>query len=370
MQTFWLLLVAVLLLSAQVWLFRYVGLRHLGYTRYFSRKSASVGEQVELVEVLENRSPLPLPWLRAESRISPWLRFGQGAEMDEHLVSADMYHCSLFFLKGFSRLTRRHPVTLCHRGYFSAASVSLTSGDLFGMSHNSVQMDTGAAIEVYPALLSAQEIPPMCRNFLGNVLVKRFIDPDPFLVSGVRPYRYGDAPRDVNWHATARMNELQVNHRDFTADPSLLVVLNVQLKENQWGNLMPEEQESVEFGVSLAATLCMQAIEQGAQAGFAANTDTQQDEGVCVLLPPMRSRVQADALLSLLARIRLRRVKNFYTFLEELRPPAEADVLVLSPYDSKRIQDAMAMLRRRGHSVALQLLPCEAPTETGRHEKR
>lgn len=364
MQVFWLFVVCGALCLLEGALFFRVGLRFLSYRRGFSRKGGFVGERVELTEVLENRSPLPVPWLRAESRISRHLRFGAAEAPDEHDVSADMYHRSLFFLSGFSRITRRHPVALLHRGYFSAGSVALSSGDLFGLRVASRQLDTGAQIAVYPRLLDAQEIPPMCRRFLGELLVKRFIQPDPFMANGIRPYQPGDAPRDVNWRASARMDELCVNTFDFTADPSLLVVLNVQLAEHQWGELSEIQLEGVEWSVSLAQALCLQALEGGAKAGFAANTDTKQDEGACVFCAPQRSHEQADALLLLFARLTLRRVLNFYTFLERLDPPADADVLILSPYTSEHIESAMDALRARGHSIALQLLTGGAADDT------
>lgn len=356
MRIFWLFAVAAALGVLQASVFRRVGLRSIAYARKFSRSGVFVGQSVQLVETLENRRPLPIPWLRTESRISPCLRFGAGEGKDEHVVDGEMYHRSVFFLPGFSRITRRHSVTALHRGYFSAASVTITSGDLFGMASATRMEDTGAALEVYPRLLPEAEIPQMCRRLLGELLVRRFIAPDPFLVNGSRPYRPGDAPRDVNWRATARSGELQVNTHDFSADPKLLVVLNVQLAENQWDNLSPMELESVERLVALAATLCLQAVEHGAEAGFAANTDTKKEENVCVYLAPQRSRAQAEALLSLFARLTLRRALNFYTLLERLSPPPEADLLILSAYTSANMERAAHALRMRGHRVALQLM--------------
>ena len=351
-----LLLVAGGCALLQSLLFHIAGLRGLTYRRSFSREGAYAGEQVMLTEVLENRSPMPLPWLRAESRMSPNLRLGKSGDGDERTVSGDMYHCSLFFMAGFSRITRRHPITLLRRGYYSASTVVLSAGDLFGGQAASRTEDTGAVIAVYPALMGEQEIPPMCRRFLGDLLVRRFIEPDPFLISGIRPYRPGDAPRCVNWRATARMSELQVNTFDYTADPSLLVVLNVQKTESQWGNLSDAELDAIERGVSLAATLCLQALRHGAEAGFAANTDTRAEENICVCLAPRRASAQSEALLMLFSKLTLRRALNFNTMLERLAPPPDADILILSLYESAAIHRAMAELRSRGHHVALQLL--------------
>ena len=344
-------------------LFHLFGLRFLRYQRRFDRRNGFVGERAALLEVLENRSPLPIPWLRVESRISRHLQFGKPDKSDDHEINADMYHRSLFFLAGFSRITRRHSIQLRHRGYFSASSVAITSGDLFGFRIESHRMDTGAVIAVYPKLLSDSQIPSMCRMFLGNVLVKRYILPDPYLMNGVRVYQPGDTEREVNWRASARMGELCVNTHDFSADPCLMVVLNVQLQEHQWGDLSDVQMEHVEHSVSLAATLCINGLEGAAKVGFAANTDTKQYEHQCVFAAPARSSEQADALLTLFSQLTLRRTLNFYTFLSELELPEDADVLVLSPYSSDHIMDAMEALRLRGHNMLLQILEGSADHE-------
>ncbi len=356
MRILWLFIIVALLGGLQSALFRRVGLRALTYRRSFGTPHVFEGQQTELVEVLENRSLLPLPWLRAESRMSPALRFGT-QPTEAHTVSGDMYHSSVFFLPGLSRRIRRYPLTATRRGCFSAATVSLTCGDLLGMqTSDALQLDTGAVLEVFPRLMAEADLPALCRRFLGEVLVRRFIHPDPFLISGARAYRQGDSPRDIDWRATARMGELQVHTYDFSADPCLLVVLNVQRTEGQWADLSADELAVTEADVSLAASLCLAALNRGAEIGFAANTDTLAQEGQCVWLPPMRSQAQAEALLSLFARLTLRRAANFYTFLERLAPPADADILILSHYHSQRIDQAIAGLRAGGHQVMLQSL--------------
>ena len=187
-----------------------------------------------------------------------------------------------------------------------------------------------------------------------ELLVRRFIEPDPFLMSGVRPYRPGDSQRDVHWAATARLRELMVKTYDFSADPHLLVVLNVQRSENQWADLTEAESAAIEEGVSIAAALCLRAIDQGAEAGFAANTDLETD-GAPALLAPARSEEQKRALLTLMARLTLRMRMNFYAYLDAL-PRGVTDVLVLSCYESRRVSEALERLRLSGVRVQLYRL--------------
>ena len=81
----------------------------------------------------------------------------------------------------------------------------MQAGDLFGLNTlPRMQADTGAAIEVYPRLLSPGEIPLPSTRWQGDLLVKRWIIPDPIWVNGVRPYTTGDERKDIHWRATAR----------------------------------------------------------------------------------------------------------------------------------------------------------------------
>lgn len=352
---------AVLVWLQSVCLTRY-GLSRLTYTRAFSRSTAFAGEQIEMIETLRNAKPLPLPWLKAESRLTPHLRFG-GASAQEgalHEISGDAYHRSVFFVAPYSLLTRRQSVTLLKRGYYDAGSVALTVGDLFGMTTRTAQLHTGAAVCVYPRLLTQAELEAFpALRFQGEAQHKRWILPDPIWVAGIRPWRNGDARRDIHWPATARTNLLQVKARDYTADPRLLVILNVQRNENQWDNLMDYEQGPIERIISLAATLCVRALSQGVEAGVAANAPMGEASGP-LYLAPARYAGRDEDILEALARLRIVRLKSFHTYLETLGPLTGMDILILSAYDSQLLQERMEMLRLRGNSVALWPITMEA----------
>jgi uncharacterized protein (DUF58 family) len=360
MDILYLLSALALLLWLQSFLFRRWGLSRLRYTRAFSRKAAFAGETVEIVEVLRNAKPLPMPWLRAESRMSPALRFaGRAQEGMLHEIAGDAFHRSVFFLAPFSQVTRRQRVTLLQRGRYEVGSVALTMGDLFGFSQSTRQMDTGAAITVYPQPLSLDQLDIPSSRWQGDLLVKRWIVPDPFLVAGIREWQPGDARRDVHWGATARTGRLQVKAHDYTASPKLLVLLNVQKQERQWGDLMDYEQAAVERGISLAAALCLRALRAGLDAGFAANAPMGADLSLSTLLLPAHYAGREEDLLEAIARLKIIRTKNFHTFLDDLGQLSGLDIMILSAYDSPLLQERIALLRLRGNSVALLPLPGE-----------
>lgn len=358
MYIVWFVAVAAVLAFMQALLFSIFNLKKLTYKRYFSRKSVFEGEKLEMVEVIRNVKLLPVPWLRAESRISPNLKFGSGAISEEREISANRYHRSVFFMGPFSQITRRHTVTCLGRGHYEAGSVALTAGDLFGLALKEKQLQTDCSLDVYPRLLSEDELDTPSTRWQGELTVKRWIMPDPFLTSGVRDYRAGDPQRDIHWRATARTGQLQVKVRDYTADPRMLVVLNVQTSEEQWGDLMDYEQESIEQGIRIAATLCMRALNAGVEAGFACNGCLcgERGSGKTVFVPARSSSSQADVLLATMARLEIHREMTFVTFLEAIGDSVNTDILILSTYDSEAIRYQINQLRRMGNSVTFMQL--------------
>ena len=70
------LLAVVVLIAAAVALqgmvIRRFAFRHLTYTCRFSTQEATEGDEITLIEEVENRGLLPLPWLKAEITC-PWV---------------------------------------------------------------------------------------------------------------------------------------------------------------------------------------------------------------------------------------------------------------------------------------------------------
>lgn len=341
-------LVFLFLSAAQAALIGRFGLRGFSYRRSFSRSAVFPGDTAEYVEVIRNRGPLYLPWVRLETRIPPSFEFLTREEVE---IRGSNYHKSLFALTPFSQVTRRHRVVLHRRGHFLLPRAALTAGDLLGLRLASRDVFAPAEIYVYPRLLEEERSLPASLE-MGDAAVRRWIQPDPFLISGIRGYRMGDPERDIHWPATARMGALQVKTRDYTAVPRLMVLINGQKSEEQWGELTEEEKERVEYAISLAATLCAKALSQGREAGFGANMPLDEEEA-CACLLPMGGSGRTDALLRAFARLRIRFLLSFPTFLEQLPALSRCDILILSCYESDAIRRQMDRLRSLGNSVEL-----------------
>ena len=349
----WVLCIALLILILlQHEVIKLFGMRGLKYTRHFAKKTAFEGEETELVEIIRNDRPIFIPWLRTESRISPHLRFGRQENLS---VSGERFHRSIFTLCPFQQIKRRHIVRLLHRGAYDAGNVALTIGDIVGMG-GGLQLYTPAEILVYPRLLSDQDLPLPVSRLQGDLIVRRHLVTDPFLVNGIRPYQRGDQQRDIHWPATARMGTLQVKTHDYTADTKLLVIINAQMSEKQWGDLMDYEQDVIENAISIAATLCLNVLQAGVAAGFAANMPLEKHSDATTVLLPERHATRDEELLSAFARMEIKRTRNFISFLEDLSFLRGTDILLLSAYTSEGLEEKLQQLRMLGNTVTLHLM--------------
>ena len=330
-----------------------VGLKGLACSRAFSRPAVFEGDEGEMIEIVRNDRPVMIPWLRVESRISPHIRLGR---QDNLHVSGSMYYCSLFTLMPYQQVRRRHKVKFLHRGAYDLGSASLTAGDILGLFQSNREQSMRVPVLVYPRLLDERDVPAPLSRLMGEMVSRRQLLSDPFLVRGIRPYQPGDPVRDIHWPATARTGETQVRVHDHTAQTKLLVVLNVQRKDGQWGDhLMEYEQGEIEHEISMAATLCIQALRAGLAAGFAANMPLGEEKS-CTVLLPSGGAAREEELLTAFARLTILRSLAFPNFLESLTAYSGLDMLIISCYDSEEIQLAMQRLRQSGNQASLYLV--------------
>lgn len=347
------LLVAVLLYLAWLPTVR-LGHKRISCSRSFSKSVVFEGEDGEMVETVRNDSPFAIPWLRLESRMSPYLRFGAQENLD---VSGDMYYSSLFAPMPYQQIRRTHKVKFLRRGVYYLGSASLTAGDFLDVLRLNRQHNSDASIMVYPSILDADQIPPDISQRLGEIANRRMLLQDPFLVRGIRPYVPGDPVRDIHWPATARMQQTQLRIRDYTTSSKLLVVLNGQYEDAQWKEFHPDRmEEAYEQAVRLAATVCVNALRRGVPAGFASNLALDGSDTSTLLLPE-NGITQEDTLLAAFARLDVSAFKQrLPVFLQTLEGHSGLDIMVLSFYRSESIDGSMERLRQCGNLVSFHML--------------
>jgi len=329
------------------------GTKGLTCSRSFSCTRVFEGEQGELIEIVRNDGPYLIPWLRVESRISPNLRLGK---LENLQVNGEMFYNSCFTLFPYQQIRRRHQVTFLRRGSYNLGNAYLSTGDIFGLSRFGNEQKLDTPVLVYPHLLDPEELPLPVSQMMGDMIRRNQLLKDPFLIRGIRDYQTGDPIRNIHWAATARTGTVQVRVHDSSVRTKLMVVLNVQLSDNQWSNIIQEKNaQPLEDGIRLAASVCVHTLRSGLAAGFATNMplDTQKDS---TLLMPADGTVQEEELLTAFARLRIHCAEKFLPLLNSLEKCTGLDVLILSLYDSQDIRDSMEKLKAAGNRVTFYKL--------------
>uniref|UniRef100_UPI000AE0BB01 DUF58 domain-containing protein n=1 Tax=Paenibacillus phocaensis TaxID=1776378 RepID=UPI000AE0BB01 len=314
MQLPWLIVSTVLILVTLAIVYRWRALKGIRYQRYFTERAVYEGDTVEMVEVIANAKLLPLPWLRLESSIAAGLTFGLQSNLNIHAGEIYQNHSSLFYLRSYRQITRRHQVVCSRRGQYRLESATMTTGDPLGMNTEVKRFPLDLELLVYPRILELQELPLPNHSWLGELAVRRWIVEDPFLTAGIREYRPGDPLGNINWKATARTGELQVHKRDYTADHRLMICLNLETSDSMWKTVV--EPERIELGIQYAATVAEHALRSGLAAGFACNARLADGPREPIRMEPDASSDQFTLLLETLARMVLDKTASMIRLLE------------------------------------------------------
>ncbi|MEA4823413.1 MAG: DUF58 domain-containing protein [Clostridiaceae bacterium] len=351
-QSLFLALLIVIILQGRYFPRR--NFKSLRYQRYFTPDIITEGESTTLVEHISNARLLPIPWVRVEAQLSPYLIFGKGV-VNQNVVKPDKYrqfHRSLFTLPSYTTITRRHNVTVPHRGYYAVPSVTMTTGDILGIGERRSQnFATNTALTVYPRMIPIDDLFRIRSSFTGDIVVRRWIVDDPFYIRGVREYQPTDPQNRVNWKATAKTGQMQVHNYDYTADVRLMILLNVDTHENQWS--ITTDEPCAERAVSIAASISEYALSNGVETGFASNGKYIDDPEIAMRLEPCTGDAQLSTILLTLAKCNLWRRVTFHTLLKEEYDlgTTGCDYLVITAYTNKEIEEELGKLRDAGNNV-------------------
>lgn len=365
MQLPWLIISAVLLIGLVAAVYRRRALKGIRYERYFSKRAAFEGDEVEMIEVIANAKLLPLPWLRLESSIPAGLAFGKQSNLAIHAGEIYQNHSSLFHLRPYRQITRRHKVGCARRGLYRLESATMTTGDPLGLNSEVKRFPLDLELLVYPRAVPLEELPLPNHSWLGEVTVRRWIVEDPFLTAGIRAYRPGDPLSQINWKATARTGELQVHKRDYTADHRLVICLNVEVSDSMWRTVTAPER--IELGIRYAASVAEYALRNGLSVGFICNARLTDGPAEPVRIEPQAATDQLELLLKTMARLVLDRTVSMVRLLElELEAgAADTDYLIISCHWGEKLAETAELLRRGGNGVEWMEIPDWADQGSG-----
>ncbi len=342
----------LILMIIEFIIYRLFVFRNLNYSRELSENAVFEGEEVFLYEKIENKKILPIGWLSADIGLSENLEILPRPGI---YVRYNKYCRSVFSLLPYTSVTRKNIIRCKKRGEYSLNTVSITTSDLLGLSGEmSKQYSIDAPLVVYPVPADKSMINLPSHNWMGDLIVRRFIMEDPFFIAGTRPYQYGDPLNRISWKATARTDSLQTYKYDHSTHSDMLIWFNAEVDPLSQMSSDDVSQKIIDFGISCCATFAETAIDNGVRVGFDSNAFSSKGGNInCI--EPLNGTAQFYTILTELARVEYGFYHSFYRFIEDKLKDSVTgkDILLVSAFMDERLLQQAQLLREKGNFVEI-----------------
>ena len=324
----------------------------LVYVREFDKDTAFEGDEVEIVETITNPSMLPVFFVDVESYIHGSLRV-EGYDINDGMQLI----FSRFHLPPYTKVTRRFKVKCAHRGYYTMNTAVILSKSI--TIERTKNYNFNSELYVYPKLIDRRDNANPCGTVYGESLTARRVVNDPFSVSGVRDYAFGDPFNSINFKATARScfggrQSIKVNNYEYCSDRVFMIYLNFLQSDEKMSS--SEYSTVMESALSYAASVARDALKNGYKVGFAANC-RMVDGRQSLSFPILGGAYHIEELLREMAKIRIDAGGSFVSLLDGgvKRDVAGAELFIMTQYLDDDIDNYVALLKRKNNVTVMKL---------------
>lgn len=214
------------------------------------------GESANVTEVIVNDKFLPLPIIETFFQLEKGLRYTSSANAS---VSDKLYRRDVFAVGMKRKISRTFEITCEKRGYYTLEAIDMMSSDLFLQQKFLGKRQVFSALHVYPRRVHAEQIALPYQRLMGELLVHKRLQSDPFSFGGMRDYTNTDPMNTINWSASAKAQNLMVNLYDSSIDQKVVLLLDTADQKGSFSE--PLNEESIRIAAALAERLLHQGVE-------------------------------------------------------------------------------------------------------------
>ncbi|MGG7162866.1 DUF58 domain-containing protein [Clostridium ihumii] len=308
-STYILFYLIILLFLLVAYITRTIGFNNLIIRREIDNNRILEGETCKISTIIENKKRFPIAFLILREYMTQGIEY-EGEEVklcDEGRVT----HVSKYRVGGRSRKVRTYKIK-AKRGAYLIKDLTVEISDVFAMNTETREFKELIELLVYPKVIPLSNINFDVTNFSGDNTVRRWIQKDDLYVRGIREYGVEDRMKDIHWKSSLKMSKLMVKDYDFTAESELVIIFNIQCNKNHWQNI---DEESIENGIKIAASLAVKSIGEGISTGFWTNARIISNENEFQQeLRPMANNYKR--ILELCARIHYGMLYSFTDYIK------------------------------------------------------
>lgn len=259
-------IVALVALLVLAWAWSRMSLNRIGLKRVLLSDRVRVGERIREEITFANHAWMPKLWVEIEDE----------STLPGHAAGR------VVSVAGRSGATWTVESMATKRGKFRLGPFRASGGDPFGLFPRSLAIPVMHDVVVYPILLDVSGIAFPTATMSGGFTRNRSLALSSPTVSSVREYVAGDPMNRIAWSATARRGTMMV--KEFDPDPTADLWIILDLSEDGQFDLTdhrlpPGENglpgaylhSTVEYIVSIGASLAERALEDGRKVGMILN---------------------------------------------------------------------------------------------------
>ena len=332
------------LFIAEIIYYRIHALDNLHLKVEFSKNVANFGEDIELIEIAENKKRLPLPFIILKFEAPREIKF---YDMMNTSTSDLLYREDMLTMKAFSKHTRRIKAQCTKRGYYVFPRVGITTSDLLLTERFTMDFNNESHLVVLPEILNTELMQMLTSVTLSELQCRRTLLTDPFTLAGIREYGPNDPMNSINWKASARTGELMVNQNASTCAQKVQIFINLEFYNTKHSTSLLEK------SISLAYTYLIELAELGIPASVYTN-GLDVISGAPVISETDLGSATLDERAIMLARIDLKQpAGSFVETLEKYIPATESDdfILIISPQFNGDFRPVLLDMKSRRPSL-------------------
>lgn len=318
-----------------------------------------VGQYFKENYEIENIKTQPVLWILLEDESNITLKKGKWL---------------IAWLSGNSIRNFINQSVLDKRGVFTLGPTKLSTGDPFGIFQNKMSFESLEKLVVIPTYEKLNYFPEPSGYLTGGKARKtRNTEVSPYSIS-VRDYSPGDPLRRIDWKSTARLEKIMV--KEFEEDPqaNVWIMLDANIEghhflENKkkevadqplWERRNYREFElppdTLEYGISFAASICDYYLNNLRSVGFSSNGQK------IINIPPESSTRQLDKILEILASINISENVRFPEYLlsqKQVIQKGSSIILITSSLNMDLVY-AIEQIKKRNISIVLVCIDPES----------
>ena len=313
---------------------------------------AFLGEKVKIDLRVQNEGWLPLPWLELRETLPV------------ALVGPNSFQ-SVVNLGPRAHVNFEYSVDARKRGYYPIGPLSVSTGDILGLSNSLLMQTPAEALVIYPKIIPLTSIDIPSRSPQGTLPHHLPVFEDPTRVFGKRGYTSGDSLRRIDWKSSASSGRLQVKLFEPSIALETYILLNLHADDYYYRSRV----DSTELAIVIAASIANWIVDKKQMVGMLVNgRDPLAADRKPQPIPPQKGKRHLMRLLETLARVETVDSSAFIPLIQRQRYHLAwgTTLIVITGSANDELLHELSEARRAGQNPLLILAGRDASEESGR----